>query len=330
MQHRQLGNSSLKFSVIGLGTWAIGGSNWKYGWGHQDEREAIDGITHAVECGVNWIDTAPIYGSGNSEILVGRALKEIPVEQRPFVATKHGRIMQEDGTPRGDLTPENVRRECALSLERLGVEHIDLYQIHWPDPDSGIEAAWETMVKLKEEGLVREIGVSNCNVSQLERLQKIHPIASLQPHYNMFSREFEEQLLPYCQANKIGVVAYSPMCKGLLTGKFTAERAAALTEEDHRSRDAQFLEPRLSVHLDLVEKLKPLAASAGHDVVQLAICWVLRDATVTSAIIGTRKPEQIQQTAQAGDWNLDSTLVEEIDSLLKVHDTQLEELEAKS
>ena len=328
MQYRQLGNSSLKLSVVGLGTWAIGGANWKFGWGEQDEPEAIEGIVHAVRCGVNWIDTAPIYGDGNSEILVGQALKEIPADQRPLVATKHGRIMQENGTPRGELSPENIRRECENSFGRLGVEHIDLYQIHWPDPDSGIEAAWETMVELKEEGLVREIGVSNCNVAQLERLQKIHPIASLQPPYHMLRREFEQQLLPYCKENKIGVVAYSPMCKGLLTGKFTAERAAALTENDHRSRDPEFQEPRLSVHLDLVEQLKPLAAAAGRDVVQLAICWVLRDAGVTSAIIGTRKPEQIQQTAQAGDWNLDDALVEEIESLLKAHDARVVELGA--
>lgn len=326
MQHRQLGNTSLKLSVVGLGTWAIGGGDWKFGWGEQDERVAIDGIVHAATCGVNWIDTAPIYGDGNSEVLVGQALREIPAEQRPLIATKFGRVMQASGAPKGCLDPDHIRREFATSLERLGVDQIDLYQMHWPDPDEGIEAAWETMVELREQNLVREIGVCNFSVSQLERVGKIHPVGSLQPPYHMLRRGIEEELLPYCEKHSIGVVAYSPMSKGLLTGKFTAERAANLSENDHRSRDPEFAQPRLGVHLELVEKLKPLAESAGRDVVQLAIAWVLRNPVVTSAIIGTRSPQQIEETAKAGDWNLDASLVAEVQSLIEEHDAQLLEL----
>ncbi|MEQ8839128.1 MAG: aldo/keto reductase, partial [Lacipirellulaceae bacterium] len=275
-----------------------------------------------------WIDTAPIYGDGNSEILVGRALQEIPSDQRPLIATKFGRVMQPSGTPKGCLQPDHIRRECEISLERLGVEQIDLYQMHWPDPDEGIEAAWETMVELKEKKLVREIGVSNFSVSQLERVQKIHPVGSLQPPYHMLRRGIEEELLPYCENHSIGVVAYSPMSKGLLTGKFTAERAAELSDRDHRSRDPEFAQPRIGVHLELVEKLKPLAEAAGRDVVQLAIAWVMRNPVVTSAIIGTRSPSQIEETAKAGDWNLEQSLVQEIQTLIDEHDTQLQALQA--
>lgn len=328
MQHRQLGKTSLKLSVIGLGTWAIGGGDWKFGWGEQDEREAIEGIVHAVSCGVNWIDTAPIYGDGNSEVLVGRALQEISSEQRPLVATKFGRLMQPDGSVQGKLEPDLIRRELDASLERLGPDRVDLYQMHWPDPDEGIEAAWETMVELKENNLVREIGVCNFSVSQLERIQRIHPVGSLQPPYHMLRRGIEKKLLPYCKQHSIGVVAYSPMSKGLLTGKFTAKRAANLSDKDHRSRDPEFAQPRIGVHLELVEQLKPLAESVGRDVVQLAIAWVLRNAVVTSAIIGTRSPQQIEETAKAGDWNLDASLVAEVQSLIEKHDAQLLELES--
>ena len=206
MQKRRLGSSELELTTIGIGTWAIGGGDWSFGWGDQDEREAVEGILRGVELGVNWIDTAAIYGEGASEELVGRALRELKTVERPLVATKCGRIMREDGTVFGRLKKESVVAECDASLRRLGVDCIDLYQIHWPDPDEDVEEAWSAMLDLKGQGKVREIGVSNHSVAQLERLRAIHPVASLQPPYSMLNREVEEVLLPYCEEHAVGVV----------------------------------------------------------------------------------------------------------------------------
>ena len=323
MLTRPLGASGLEFSTIGVGAWALGGGDWQFGWGPQDEAEGVAAICRAVELGVNWIDTAAVYGAGRSEEVVGRALIELGPRERPLVATKCGRLVQPDGTVRGDLTPASIRRECEASLQRLGVEAIDLYQLHWPDPEEQIEAAWETMLQLRQAGLARHLGVCNFSATQLGRLQPAGTVASLQPPYSLLRREAEEELLPYCAAHGLGVVAYSPMGKGLLTGAMTPERIAALDPSDHRTRDPNFAAPRLDVHLALVEGLRKIAQEIGCEPACLAIAWVLRRPEVTSAIVGARRPQQIEQTAPAGDLTLDSSQAAKIDALLVRHAEEL-------
>jgi aryl-alcohol dehydrogenase-like predicted oxidoreductase len=326
MQTRPLGASGLEFTTVGLGTWAIGGGNWMFGWGNQDEQEAVAAIHRAVGLGVNWVDTAPVYGAGRSEELVGRALRELPANRRPLVATKFGRINQPDGSIRPDITPDSIRRECEASLRRLGVDAIDLYQMHWPEPDRHIEAAWQTMIELQRAGKVRHIGVCNFSAAQLRRIAPIAPVASLQPPYSMLRRDIESETLPYCGEHRVGVVGYSPMGKGLLTGRFTRERAAALDASDHRSRDINFRPPRLDIHLELVEGLMRIAADAGHTSAHLAIAWTLRRPEVTSAIVGARSPQQIEETASGGDWQLSDEQVSAVDGLLDRHATALARL----
>lgn len=319
MQTRPLGASGLQLTTIGLGTWAIGGGAWKFGWGRQDEKEAVAAIHRAVDLGINWIDTAPVYGAGRSEELVGQALREIPASRRPIVATKLGRINQPDGSIKPDISPNSIRAECDASLRRLGVEAIDLYQMHWAEPEPDIEAGWQTMDELRRAGKVRHIGVCNYSVAQLRRIQPLASVTSLQPPYSMLRREVEAELLPFCAEHGIGVVAYSPMGKGLLTGKFSRERADALDDSDHRSRDPNFAQPRLPVHLELAEGLRHIAAEAGRDAAQLAIAWVLRRPEVTSAIVGARNPRQIEETAPAGDWQLSDSQLVAVDMLLERH-----------
>ena len=326
MQTRRLGNTQLELTTIGIGTWAIGGGDWSFGWGDQDEKEAVAGIHKGIELGVNWIDTAAIYGDGASELLVGKALREMPGSERPLVATKCGRIMQEDATVKGCLTKDSVVRECEASLHRLGVECIDLYQIHWPDPDEDIEEAWSAMVEMKKEGKVREIGVSNHGVKQMERLRPIHPIASLQPPYSMLNREVEEDHLPYCGESGIGVICYSPMGKGLLTGAFSRERAEALSDKDHRSRDPKFSPPQLDLNLEVVETIRPLAEDSERPMAQLPLAWVLRRPEVTSAIVGVRKPSQIEQTVGGGDWNLTQEELDVVEAALSLREEKLAQL----
>ncbi|NNC88511.1 MAG: aldo/keto reductase [Akkermansiaceae bacterium] len=326
MTTRPLGNTGLQFTTIGIGTWAIGGGDWSYGWGDQDAREGIAGIRRGVELGVNWIDTAAIYGDGASEELVGKALAEIPATDRPMVATKCGRIMRDDGTVFGRLKKESVVAECEASLRRLGVDRIDLYQIHWPDPDADIEEGWTAMAGLKEAGKVREIGVSNHDVAQMKRLEAIHPPASLQPPYSMINREVEDEALPFCGARGIGVICYSPMGKGLLTGGFTKERAAALAGNDHRSRDPKFQSPQLEINLALVDAIRPVADAHRRPLAQLSLAWVLRRPEVTGAIVGVRNAQQIEQTAGAAGWELSSDEIATIDAALRDRETRLAEL----
>jgi aryl-alcohol dehydrogenase-like predicted oxidoreductase len=328
MQTRPLGASGLHLTTIGLGTWAIGGGEWKFGWGRQDEGDAIAAIQRAVDLGINWVDTAPVYGAGRSEELVGQAVRMIPPARRPLVATKLGRINQPDHSIQANLKPDSIRAECDASLRRLGVEAIDLYQMHWAEPDPEIEVAWQTMAELQRAGKVRHIGVCNYSVAQLQRIVPLAPVASLQPPYSMLRREIEREQLPYCAAQGIGVVAYSPMGKGLLTGKFSPERAETLDESDHRSRDPNFAQPRLPVHLELVEGLRHIAAEAGRDAAQLAIAWVLRRPEVTSAIVGARNPRQIDETAPAGDWQLSDSELVAIDMLLEQHAAALSRIDA--
>jgi aryl-alcohol dehydrogenase-like predicted oxidoreductase len=317
MQTRQLGYTDLHLSVVGLGAWAMGGGGWKFSWGAQEDEDSIKTIHRAIDLGVNWIDTAAIYGLGHSEEVVGRALKEIGSRKRPIIATKCGRKWDETGTPYANLDPDSVRAEIDDSLRRLGVDVIDLYQMHWPQPEDKIEEAWAVMADSVKAGKIRYIGVCNFNVAQMKRLQPIHPIASLQPPYSMLVRGVEDELLGFCAANHIGVVCYSPMQKGILTDKFTRAWVENLPKDDHRSQyDPRFQEPELSRNLDLVEKLKPIAHKSGHTVAQLAIAWVLRRPEVTSAIVGARKPSQIEETVAAGDWNLSPEEIAAVEQLL--------------
>ena len=313
MQKRQLGDTELNLTTVGLGTWAMGGP-WQFGWGPQDDNEAIAAILTALDKGINWIDTAPIYGLGHSEELVGKALKQ--TKQKPLIATKCGLLWDEKNERAPCLKKESIRKECHESLKRLDVEAIDLYQMHWPEPEEDMEEAWEEMARLADEGKVRYIGLSNFNIEQIERVRKIHRVASLQPPYSMLHREVEDELLGYCAQNNIGVIAYSPMQRGLLTGKFSQERLAGLPLDDHRRRNPDFHDPQFTATLQLVERLKEIAERNGKTCAQLAISWVLRRPEVTAAIVGARRPEQIAETAPASDWNLSEEDVEEIEKLL--------------
>ncbi len=323
MQTRTLGASGLELSVVGLGTWAIGGGDWSFGWGDQDENEAIACVVRAVELGVNWIDTAAVYGFGQSEVIVGKALKQMPAGKRPLIATKCGRTNLGDGQIGKCLQRDSVIAECEASLQRLDVDCIDLYQMHWPEPDEEIEEGWQALVDLKQQGKVRHIGVSNHSVSQMKRLQAIHPIASLQPPYSMIAREVEAEILPFCGQHHIGVVCYSPMGKGLLTGAFTAERVSKLSEKDHRSRDPRFHSPQLEINLAFVQSLGKIAADLNWTIPELAIAWVLRRDEVTSAIVGARRPDQIEQTVIAGTRVLDQASSAAVETALEQRDQQL-------
>ncbi|HEY3323272.1 MAG TPA: aldo/keto reductase [Planctomycetota bacterium] len=315
MRTRQLGYTDLELTTVGFGTFAAGGEGWQFSWGPQDDRETIAAIARAVENGVNWIDTAAVYGLGHAEEVVAKALKEIKAPV--IVATKCGRREGPDKKLVGDLDPKFLRKECENSLRRLGLERIDLYQVHWPLPDEGIEAGWAEIAKLVKEGKVRYAGVSNFSVAQLKRAQAIHPVASSQPLYNMMRRQIEGEHLPFCKQNQIGVVAYSPLLNGLLTGAFSKERIAKLPPTDFRTRAAQFQEPEVSRTLAAVEKLKAIAAQAGLTCSQLAIAWILRREEVTSAIVGARKPAQIDETARAGDVVLGEDVLREIEGVLQ-------------
>jgi aryl-alcohol dehydrogenase-like predicted oxidoreductase len=322
MQKRRLGTTDMELTTVGLGTWALGGP-WEYGWGPQDDNDAVGAIVEALDQGINWIDTAPAYGLGHAEELVGKALRQ--TSHKPYIATKCGILWNEKKERVLHLKRESVRKECHDSLRRLGVEQIDLYQMHWPEPEPDLEEAWEEMARLRKEGKVRYIGVSNYSVAQMERVAKIHPIASLQPPYSMLQRDAERELLGHCAKHKIGVVVYSPMQRGLLTGKFDAERLATLAPDDHRIRSPEFQEPQFSATLELVDGLKKIAERNGRTVAQLAVSWVLRKPEVTAAIVGARRPGQIVETAPASDWNLGQKDIEEIETLLARRDKRLAE-----
>jgi len=313
MRTAKLGNTDLEPTVIGLGTWAIGGP-WQFGWGSQDDDEAVAAILKALDLGINWIDTAAIYGCGHSEELVGRALKQ--TSEKPIVATKCGLLWNEKREKVSCLKLASIHTECEDSLKRLGIDCIDLYQMHWPQPEDEIEEGFAAMVKLQEQGKVRYIGVSNYNVEQLKRIGRIAPVASLQPPYSMIRRDAEDELFAYCAENNIGIVVYSPMQRGILTGKFSQERIAALAIDDHRRRSVEYQQPQFSVNLELVEKLKPIAERNDRTLAQLAIAWVLRRKEVTAAIVGARRPAQIEETAGAGDWILSKEDIDEVEQLL--------------
>ncbi len=313
MRKRKLGFTDLELTTVGIGTWAMGGP-WQYGWGPQDDNDAVAGIVRGLEAGINWIDTAPIYGLGHSEELVAKALKQTKV--KPIIATKCGLLWDKKGQRVPCLKKESIRKECEDSLKRLGVGRIDLYQMHWPGSDSDTEQAWEEMAKLAMEGKVRYIGVSNFTVEQIKLVQKISPVASLQPPYSMVHREVEKELLPFCAENNIGVVVYSPIQRGLLTGKFGYERLADLAPDDHRRTNVDFQSPKFGATMELVKELKPIAKRKGITLAQLAVGWVLRRKEITAAILGVRKPEQIAETAGGADVELSNEEIREIEKLL--------------
>lgn len=315
MQTRKLGDTDLHLTTIGLGTWAIGGSGWQWAWGAQDDEASIAALRRGLDLGINWVDCAAAYGLGHAEEVLGKALAG---RREVIVATKCGLVWNEgSGDVFGRLTAASVRAECEASLRRLGVDVIDLYQIHWPHDEAHLEEAWSTIADLVKEGKVRYAGVSNFTVAQMQRIQPIHPIASLQPPYSMLARGVEAELLPFCAANNIGVVAYSPMHSGLLTGKVTREWAAALPADDwRRDYNPEFKEPALSANITLIEGLRLVAARHNRSVGELAIAWVLRRPEVTSAIVGARKPAQIEETAPAGDFVLRNDDFAEIERLL--------------
>lgn len=314
METRELGWTDLNLSTIGLGTWALGGGGYEFGWGPQDDKESIATIRHALELGINWIDTAPVYGLGRSEEVVGKALKGL--RDQPIIATKCSLVWDEDGEISNCLKKESIRSEVEASLRRLRIDVIDLYQIHWPTTEEEIEEAWGTIGDLIKEGKVRYAGVSNFNVNQLKCIQPIHPVASLQPPYSMVERGIEEELLDYCAANDIGVIVYSPMQKALFTGKVTREWVQNLPHDDHRREDPHFQEPKLSANLEVVEGLRSMAQKSGRTVAQLAIAWVLRRPEVTAAIVGARRPSQIEETVLAGEWVLSKEDIAAIQMLL--------------
>jgi aryl-alcohol dehydrogenase-like predicted oxidoreductase len=317
MRTRQLGNTDLELTRVGLGCWAFGGP-WLFGWGPQDDNDSIRTILTAIDEGINWFDTAPIYGHGRSEIVVGKALKQ--ATNKPIIATKCGLCWSDENERIPRLKAGSIQKECEDSLIRLDIDVIDLYQIHRNHPDEDIEEAWEQLAKLKEQGKARYIGVSNFTVEQLKRIQKIAPVSSLQPPYSMLNRGIEQELLPFCTENNIGVIVYSPMQRGLLTGKITPQRVSNLPDGDHRKNNPYFTEPNLSASLELVEKLKPIAQRNDISLAQLAVAWVNRRDEVTAAIVGARRPDQIKETVKAADIILSPDDVMEIEELINERD----------
>jgi aryl-alcohol dehydrogenase-like predicted oxidoreductase len=300
---RTLGNSNLQLTSIGFGAWAIGGGNWEFAWGPQDDDESIGAIHRALDLGINWIDTAAIYGLGHSEEIVGRALKSWPGEM-PLMFTKCSMRWHQDRSIYRSLKAGSLAEELEGSLRRLGVETIDLYQIHWPNPDEEIEEGWEALARFKEQGKVRWIGVSNFNAEQMKRVQKIAPITSLQPPYSMLRRAIEEEILPYAEAHGIGVINYSPMVSGLLTGAMTAERVAALPADDWRRNAVEFKQPRLSRNLRLVELLWEIGSGHGVSPGVVAVAWTLHHPAITAAIVGGRSGKQLEGIAPALEFRL--------------------------
>ena len=313
MRTRKLGNSDLNISPVGYGAWAIGGSGWQFAWGSQDDNDSIAAIHRALELGVNWIDTAAVYGLGHSEEVVARALKSWS-GPRPYVFTKCGLRWDAEGNVRRVLDADSIRREVEDSLRRLSVEQIDLYQIHWPpDPDSAeLEEGWSTLASLQRQGKVRWIGVSNFSIQQLRRAQAVASVTSLQPRYSLVHRDVEDQILPYCRRENIGVIVYSPMASGLLTGTMTRDRAANLSKDDWRRTHPDFTEPNISRNLALVGHLQQIARRHNRSAGEVAIAWTLHNDAVTGAIVGARNAQQAEGVMRAGEIRLTDEDLSEI------------------
>jgi aryl-alcohol dehydrogenase-like predicted oxidoreductase len=307
-----LGPTGLEITRVGFGAWAIGGGGWEFGWGPQQDEESIAAIHRAVELGVNWIDTAAAYGFGRSERIVGRALEGL--SERPYVFTKNSLLDDGTGHVRHSLKRDSILREAEASLQRLGVDAIDLYQIHWPVPDEDIEEGWAAMAALKERGLVRHIGVSNFDAGQLRRIQSIAPVESLQPPYSLIDREVEDEILPLAEREGIGVIVYSPMGSGLLTGAITSQRIASMPADDWRKHDPRFTEPQLSRHLALAARLQAVADRHGTTAGAVAVAWTLRNPAVDGAITGFRRPAQVDPILAAAGLELTDEDVNEIEA----------------
>jgi aryl-alcohol dehydrogenase-like predicted oxidoreductase len=312
---KKLGNSDLQITPLGVGAWAMGGGGWKFSWGDQDDADSAGAIRAAIEAGFNWIDTAAVYGLGHSEEVVGEAVRGL--SKKPLIFTKCERRWDDKRQIFPSLKAESIRKECEDSLRRLGVDVIDLYQIHWPEPDADIEEGWTEMARLKEEGKVRWIGVSNFGVEQMKRAMKIAPITSLQPPYSLLVRKIEPEILPFAKANNIGVICYSPMRAGLLTGKMTRERALKLPENDWRSRDADFQEPKLTRNLQLVDMLRRIGVAHDKEPGEVALAWVLNNPAITAAIVGLRKADQVHGTSGAMNFRLTVNEMAQLDGFVK-------------
>jgi aryl-alcohol dehydrogenase-like predicted oxidoreductase len=317
MQTKRLGQTDMHVTPIGVGAWAMGGSGWAFAWGPQDDDDSIAAIHAALDRGINWIDTAAVYGLGHSEEVVAKALQDR--SPKPYVFTKCARIWNERAEIGKSLKADSVRRELEASLRRLKVDTIDLYQIHWPEPDEEVEEGWTTLAKLKQEGKVRHIGVSNFNAGQMKRAQAIAPIATLQPPYSLISPEIEESILPYAAANGIGVIVYSPMKSGLLSGTMTRERVASLPSDDFRKRTPNFQEPLLSRNLELAELLRAIGKRHGRTPGEVAIAWTLRHPPVTAAIVGMRSAQQVHGVIGAAEFRLSAEELAEIDGYRSRH-----------
>ena len=314
MDKRKLGNSTMEISRIGFGAWAIGGV-WTYGWGPQDDAESVKTIHEALDRGVNWIDTAAAYGLGHSEEVVGKALRER--SDKPFVFTKCGIVWDEENNVSNTIEGESIRREIEASLKRLDVDVIDLYQIHWPRPDDKVEEGWTTLAKLRDEGKVRFIGVSNFSQEQLERAGRIAPVTSLQPPYSLINRDAEKVILPYCLNNGIGVIVYSPMASGLLSGKMTEQRVQNLHHTDWRRNSPAFQPPRLARNLRLAALLGDMGNAYGRTAGEMAIAWTLKNPAVTAAIVGMRRPDQVQGVIHAADVGLSDVDLRQIEDFVQ-------------
>jgi len=302
----------MEISPIGIGAWAMGGSGYRFAWGAQDDEESIKAIHKALDLGINWIDTAAVYGLGHSEEVVARALQSST--HKPYVFTKCERVWDEQGEISKSLKADSIRYEIEASLQRLKIDVIDLYQIHWPEPEEDVEEGWTTLAELKREGKVRHIGVCNFNVSQLKRAQAIAPVTSLQPPYSILRRGIEEEILPYVHEQGIGVIAYSPMASGLLTGSMTPERAASLPADDWRSRSDAFKEPQLTKNLAVAAKLGEIGARYGRTAGEAAIAWTLGHPAVTGSIVGVRHPDQVEGIIGAMDFRLSAEEIEEVEA----------------
>ena len=315
MDKKQLGNSDLRLSPIGLGAWAIGGGDWAFAWGPQDDNDSIAAIHRAVDLGINWIDTAAIYGLGHSEEVVGKAVKSSST--KPYVFTKSSMVWNDKREITNSL--KQIRREAEDSLRRLQVEAIDLYQVHWPKPDEEIEEGWAVMADLQREGKVRWIGVSNFSPSQMERAAKIAPVTSNQPPYSMLNRAVEAEILPFCQKNNIGVINYAPMHSGLLTGAMSKDRVAAFPQDDFRRNAKNYQEPLLSRNLEIAGFLKTVGARHYVSAGVIAIAWTLHDPAITAAIVGGRNAKQVEGTIAAATFRLNESEYAEINGFLAAH-----------
>jgi aryl-alcohol dehydrogenase-like predicted oxidoreductase len=316
MHTRPFGTTDMQITPIGLGAWAMGGDQWEFSWGPQDDQVSIATIKDAMNLGINWIDTAAVYGLGHSEEIVGKAIKG---REQPYIFTKCSVLWDNTGHTYHSLKAASIQREVEASLKRLGTETIDLYQIHWPNPESEIEEGWSKLVELKRQGKVRHIGVSNFNVEQLRRVEKIAPVETLQPPYSLIHRDAEKELLPYCHEHNIGVIVYSPMASGLLTGYLTKERIKHMPSDDWRKQDPEFNEPRLSRNLELTNLLTEIGYPHNVPAGVVAVAWTLKNPAVTGAIVGSRSPNQIQEMVIASEFRLSESELKQIETFLIEH-----------